>query len=547
MEHNYSERLKKYSEAQIYKTTKLTIFQEAYKYSFPERNQWLYMNSSDGTIENTQIDKTIYRYDVTAIESLEVFSSNIQNWYANPYKKIIKLIPGQRIEKYLNDNIKKDLDYNSDLIKKFIDYSNFNSQLNLAAKDCGISTGLLQLKKSNNTFNPLKFEAIPMHQVVLGEHDGKITNVWRKFSVPACDLQSIWPNAKLSDRIKRIIEKDPDTKINILESTIYYPLNPKNEKYEYTVDDMDGQFNLLKINKRFSEWIPFRWGVSPGEIWGSGPVLQVLDLIRIANTMAYFEIRSAGYQAANVLMKDAESIINPNLIKMQPGAIIDVENTLTPPIVPLQVSGDVKFSQLNLSLIQQQIRNMMYADPISQDNEREKTATEVQILQDNWVKKSSSSFWRIQDELMRPLVSKVILMLADENLLKPIITPKGQVSFNLDDGDLDIEILNPLYDASQNDEANTLLRFYQSLSIILPPPQNLTSINTKEIPGYFAEKYNIPQILIKSTEEITQSAQDALNIQNQLNQQNNAIQQNNDPNSNLEIDKSKVGISSLIE
>jgi len=510
---SFEARFKMFEVAKQKRLYKENLLQQGYRYAFPDENNWFVVSPGQ--------DRTIMRWDITAIEALSVFASNVQTYYANPYKKLFRLKPGPKIKAPV-EGLQEVLDAASEICYNITQASNFTMEANLSIKECGVSTGLLQIKDSIDYHCPIKYESIPMYQAYVMQYGSTIKNIWRKYQIPAEEILSYWPAAELTDSIKRKMKENKRIPIDLVESTIYYPLNPKNERYIYTVDDVEGKKKIFQSKKKYSDWIPFRWAAVPGEDWGTGPVLSCLDYIRMANSLAMYEMNSAGFQASRPLMVNTMELANPNMIAMRPGAIIQIKDTMRPPLIPLDVGGNIQLTQVSLERIQQVIRDMMYADPIINDGS-DKTATEVKILQENWIRKSASSFWRFQREFGVPHAEVQLLKLEEKGLLPKMATPYGPLSYDVTDGMIAIEIISPLFESAKRDEVRNFQECYAAVSTIEPPPNNLLTFNVPQITPYICEKFDIDQKMYKSVIENKQTdkkmQQNFANIAQQAQQQ----------------------------
>lgn len=512
------QRLKRYNQAKIEPDMKLYLLAEAYRLSLPTRAEWLISGE-----QSLSIDRTRYHWDSTAIQSLKSFASNIQSILMPPFKQWASFKPASSLSDESKNLLQPIIENVSAILNNAFDASNLLLESNIAFQDMGIAVGLLQIKSTSNKNSPLSFHAIPMHDVALGQFNGEITDIYRRLVVPARDILALWPDAKLSNALSVLVNDSPNEPVKLLEGTIYYPMNKDGEKYQYFVMESDGHTDLVNRKQSMSRWIPFRFSVSPGQVWGDGPVLQILDAIRVANQMVELDMLNGAFTASKPFFINGSTILNPNTIQIKPGAQIHVNDTSpgSLPIVPLELGNTLKFDQVKLGEIQEVIRNALFVDPFGPQQTVNQTATEAQLRAESWMRESAASIGRITTEFTTPLILKSCVILQklglfpnefhiDENTME--MTINGQV--------VHVDILSPLATQEDKDEAQNVLSYAQMLQGILGPDDAIQSLNPAEIGPYLADKLNIPSNIYKSAMQYQQAA----NEENQAQLEQNAQQ-----------------------
>ena len=526
---SFDERIRRYENAAAEVQFYSSEFEQAYRLSLPERNRWLMSNTK-------VLDKSSQHWDSTAIESLQQFASNMQGMLMPKGQRWFKFIAGQD---YDNPNtrlvMEQQLQSHTQHVLRILEASNLNLEANLAIQDCGVSTGLLKISiDKNNKYAPISFEAIPMHEVAISEYNGKIENVWRKFKVPARDIQCIWPKAELPREINEILKTNPSDEVELIESTIYYPMNPEGQKYLYALSHKDSKADLIFEPMSMSPWIPFRFNIAIGEVWGSGPVRSGLSAIREANMIAEFEMTHAGYNVPRPLMVDGSSILNPRNLKMQPGMILPVNDVKTPPLVPLELTGNLQFDQLVLTKLQQQIRDMLFADPLGPVDNQTQTATEIQTRQQNAIKRNAAAFARMESELVNPIIRKTTHLLEMNNMLPDFNVAGDNVTFKLDGSKFNVEFDSPLNKIQRQQDLQNMNTFYQSLMGLFGQAGVLGATHIEKLPEILANKLDIPMELVKSEGEIVQIIQQLSGAGQQQQQPGAAPQQGLPMQANLQ-------------
>jgi len=498
---SFDERLKRYNKALEHRKLKLFMLEEAYRFSLPGRNKWL--------IETPGFYRENQRWDPTAVEALKSFSSNVVSLLMPPFTRWMELTSGPDMDDSAKKIMDEKLQFHTLEVFNAINSSNLSMQSDISFQDTGISVGLLQIKRTGDKRNPVEFEAIPLHNVAIESFKGEIKDVWREIKVPARDIQAIWPKAKLSGRIQQILSTSPGENVKLVEGTIYYPNNPPHSRYLYYLADQDAKFDLIWEPTDFSPWIPYRFSVSPGEVWGDGPVMQILDWIKIVNTMTEFEIKNAGLKTSPPLAIKASEILNTDTLRIEPGSVIRVQDVTNPPIVPLNLAGDIRFTQLSLEQMQEKIREVLFADPIGPGDQPGKTATEISVLQQNWVKKSAASFGRLNNELLRPIIEKTIYLMRKDGFLKDLTIDETTYEIKLDGSTIDVEFKSPIAKIQDTEDAQNFTNYFMTLTQMYGPQAAAGMVNSEDVAQYMGEKMDIPLKLVKDGATIVQQLQQA--------------------------------------
>ena len=514
---NVDQRIKRWKAAEVERELKINKFVQAYRLSFPMRDKWLV--TGKGSLSQ---DKTNFRWDTTAVTGLQAFASNIQTLLMPAFDQWARFVGAAHFDDTEKHSMDEQLVGPSNVLFSALQASNLMLEANVSFQDMGIAVGLMQIHSTGNKRAPVRFTAIPMHTVALGQFQGEIQDVYRKFKLPARDIVATWPDANLPESIIEALKVEPSVEIELLEGTIYYPNNKAGEKYQYFVTELRTKKDLVVRKQSMSRWIPFRFAVSPGEVWGDGPVLQILDIIRITNKIVEMDVINAGIKIARPLIVNGSKIMNPNNIKMEPGAIFYV-NDLQPgqlPIVPLDVAGDFQFDQVTLQGYQEQIKDALFADPMGPTNGPQTSATEVSIRQQNWIKKSASSLGRLTNELLRPIILKTAVIMQEQGLMpSQFHIDPDTMEVTVDGAPVDIDFLSPLAELEGDRKAAKFSQFNQELQAIVGPELSMGALNLTEVPQYLAEQMNIDPHLVKGSAQIQQLQAQAQQAQQQQQQQ----------------------------
>lgn len=494
-----SDRYKRYQNAKDEMQDWRHLLDEAYKYTLPNKNDF-YKKSTGEAVNNTI-------YDDTAVEAVQNFANNIQQVLVPPMRRWANLEAGDEVPESKKDAMNSELELINKSLFKYIDLSNFSLSIVESFQELAVGTGFLLLNEGSMD-NPLHFSSVPLSKLAVEAGSGeRIQNVWRSWELPVRRIKREWPKAKLTPKLSRLLGNSPDEKVNLTEGTIYYPDNSDGYQYLYYVTDDEGKCDLINEFRSYSPWIVFRFSRSSWETLGRGPVITALSRIKVANKMQELELKTYQFRALPTYMAYDTGIVNPFTLKIEPGSIIPVTPVgNTDPIKPLPLAGDPQFAQLKLEQIQQSIRNILFANPIpALAQESEKSATEISILQQEWMRKNASSFGRLISEAVKPIIEKSIIILRKKGLI-----PKVE----LDGKEVTIKYESPLAQIQNRDDLQRAEEFVQVMTGTFGEA-GLAAINIPKFPGYIAKKLRVDEDVVNNDFSNSPAANKIMGLINQ--------------------------------
>ena len=469
-----SELLKRFNAANARKSLWIDTLQQAYQYALPQREEF-YQNMREGQKKNQEV------YDSTAINGLQKYASRMQATLMPPWRKWAKLSPGQEIPDEDKDAVKVGLEKATDILFAAFNHSSLATQAHEAILECGVSTGAL-LFQEGDAEQPFSITAIPLSQIVPEEGpDGTIETVFREWDMPARLINRKWPDAKIPDTIKKLINDKPDSKIKMIEGTIY---NDDTKKYDYRVMVKQGMEIIVEREEEVTPWIVFRTSVMPGEILGRGPIMQALPDILTANKVVEFTLRRAAMDISGIFTHVSDGAINPYTIQLVPNSLIPVESNSTdnPSLRRLDMGGGIDVSQIILADLRGSINDALFSNQLGPVEGPTKTATEISIRQQDLVQTAGATFGRLQTELLERLVKRGVYIL--QRLGK---IPK----FLVDGKEVTVRYESPLARAQDAEEIQNIVRWME-LSNTMGPQIFMGTQKVEEIPSKLGELLGVP-------------------------------------------------------
>ena len=475
--------LKRFNAANSRKSLWVDTLQQAYQYALPQREEF-YQNLREGQKKNEEV------YDSTAINGLQTWASRMQATIMPPWRKWAKLAPGQEIPEEDKDTVKEGLEKATDVLFNAFNHSPLATQAHEAMLEAGVSTGAL-LFQEGDAEQPFDIVAVPVSQLVPEEGpDGTIETVFREWDVPARLIERKWPDAKIPASVANTIKSKPDTKIKIIEGTIF---NNKTKKYDYKVMVKKGQEIIVEREEDVSPWIVFRTAVMPGEILGRGPILQALPDILTANKVVEFTLRRAAIDIGGIYTHVSDGAVNPYTIQLVPNSLIPVSsnNNENPTLRRLDTGGGIDVSQIVLSDLRANINDALLSNQLGPVEGPTKSATEISIRQQDLVQTAGATFGRLQTELLEKLVKRGVYIL--QRLGK--ITP-----FNVDGKEVTLRYESPLARAQDAEEIQNIARWME-IGGAVGPEVFMGTVKVEDIPKEVGELLGVPQSLIRTEEE----------------------------------------------
>ena len=496
--YNGTEILKRFNAANGRKSLWLDTLQDGYRYALPQRENF-FENQREGQKRNQEV------YDATAVTGVQNYASRLQATLMPPWRKWSTYTTGALIPEGEREEVEKGLQAANDVLFMHLNHSALATQAHEAMLDCAVSTGALLFQEGTSD-SMFSITAVPLSEFVPEEGpDGTIETVWREFKLPARLIPRKWTDAKLSNDLQKIIDDKPDTKLDIIEGTIY---DGDKQIYDYIVMWKKAKEIIVHRVEEVTPWIVFRTSVMPGEILGRGPVLQVLPDIMTANKVVEFTLRSAAVAVGGIYTSVSDGVINPYTLSLVPNSIIPVRSNSTenPTLRRLDTAGDLNTSQIVLSELRDNINKALLSDQLGSIEGPTKSATEISIRQQNLVQLSGSTFGRLQTELAEKVIKRATY----------ILQKAGKIPrFKIDGEEVTLRYESPLARAQDAEEISNIAQWMELGGMVGPEVFGIGA-KIEEIPTTIGKLLGVPADLLRTAlekEELQKMAGQAMAAQ----------------------------------
>ena len=479
-----NEVMARYNGAVAVKSHWLSHFEDAYRFSIPHRNT--FFSQTPGQKKNTDV------FDSTAVLGVPLFATKMQSLLMPPWRDFSILSLGPDITPRLRNNkrIKVMLAENTDLMFGHIHHSNMALQVHEANQDLAVSTGCYDIMSGTLGGKSLVFNAIPLSELVLEEGpQSTIETTYRNLKLKARLIGRQWPGAELPKRLAKAVIEKPDQEFAFVEAVIF---NPDTLSWEGIVVWKDKKRVIWRASWNTNPRIVFRWSVTPGEIYGRGPIMQVLPDIKTANKVVEFILRNAAILVAGMWTATSDAALNPYNFRPAPGAVIPVASNSrdNPTIKALERSGDLRIGFEVLTQLQETIKRALFQH-LREPSDAVISATQFALEDRELVNQIGSSFGRLQTETVEATIVRVIDVLSRRGAMANIPVDGRQVT---------LKHTNPLARAQDLDDLMALQRTIEVASLTGDETVAL-GIKIEDLAAWVAEKSGLDPRLIRDEAE----------------------------------------------
>jgi hypothetical protein len=498
--------MKRHDLAQRRKDNWRQIYEDCYEFALPQRN--LYDGYYEGGGSPGQ-NKMARVFDSTAISSTQRFANRIQAGLFPPYGRWCRLEPGPDIPPDRQLEAQAALDMYSEKMFSLLRQSNFDLAMGEFLMDLAVGTAVM-LVQPGDDMTPIRFTSVPQYLVAIeeGAH-GRVDNVYRSMRLKAEAIAQHWQDAEIPDRLLRMIEEKPTDEIELVEATIY---DAQRGDYDYHVIWPEGKSQLVQRKMKSSPWIVARYMKVAGEVYGRGPLVTAIPDIKTLNKTLELLLKNASLSIAGVYTAADDGVLNPQTIRIVPGAIIPVARNGGPQGESLRMlprSGDFNVSQIVINDLRMNIKKIMLDDTLPPDNMSARSATEIAERMKELAQNLGSAFGRLITETMVPLIGRILYVMDERGMIEMPLRVNG----------LEVKVtpVSPIAQAQNMGDIEKITQWVQLSSALGPEGQMAPRMGA--ISDYVADKLGVPAELRTSPQEREQMMQQAAQAAQMMAQQ----------------------------
>jgi len=504
--------IKRHELAQRRKDNWRQIYEDCYEFALPQRN--LYDGYYEGGGSPGQ-NKMVRVFDSTAINATQRFANRIQSGLFPPYGRWCRLEPGPEIPEEQQLEAQAVLDIYSDKMFSVLRQSNFDLAMGEFLMDLSVGTAVMLIQPGDE-INPIRFTAVPQYLVAIeeGAH-GRVDNVYRRMRLKAEAIKQHWVDAEIPPRLQRMIDEKPTEEIELLEATV---LDVQRGDYDYMVIWPEGKASLVERKMKSSPWIVARFMKVAGEVYGRGPLVTALPDIKTLNKTLELLLKNASLSIAGVYTAADDGVLNPQTIRITPGAIIPVARNGGPQgesLKQLPRSGDFNVSQIVINDLRMNIKKILLDDTLPPDNMSARSATEIAERMKELAQNLGSAFGRLITETMVPMVSRILYVMDERGMIEMPLRVNGL--------EVKVSPVSPIAQAQNMGDIERITQWVQLSSALGPEGQMAPRMGA--IADFVADKLGVPAELRTSPQEREQMMEQAAQMAQMAAQEEGLIEE----------------------
>lgn len=481
------------AKAQARKEEWRTIYEDCYEFALPQRN--LYSGYYEGKTPGKGKMQRVF--DSTAMNSTKRFANRLQAGLFPTNRKWCRLEPGSAVPAQSKNQAQQILDQYVEIMFDQLRQTSFDLAMGEFLLDLSVGTAVMMIMPGDEV-TPIRFLAIPQYLVAIEEGaNGTVENVYRKLRIKGENLLVEYPDAQITPDLQDAIDRRPTEELELFDAII---LDTQTGRYHYHVIWPAKSQEIVYREMRSSPFVVARYSKTAGETYGRGPLVDAIPDIKTLNKTVELVLKNASLAISGVYTAADDGVLNPQNIKIQPGAVISVARNGGPQgasLAPLPKAGDFNTSQIVMQDLRINIKKILMDDTLPPDTMSARSATEIAERTRELATNLGSAFGRLMTEIMVPLISRILFVLDQQGLINMPLKING----------LEVKVtpVSPLAQAPKMEEVNQLLQFMQIANAMGPMGQ--TVVNVQESLIYIAEKMGIDQRVLNTPEEQTMMMQ----------------------------------------
>jgi hypothetical protein len=481
-----------------------SVYDDCYLYGLPSKTSFYDRNPG--------VDRTSRIFDETAVVAVQELASRLQAGIVPSNARWAELEPGGDVPAEERAEVLAALEGVNQFLFDTIQSSNFAQEIHEALLDLALGTACLRVDEGDAQ-NPLVFSAIPLPQLYLDTGpDDRVDTIFRERHLRADRLEVAYPGAVVPEEIVRRQAHERPRQVVVVEGCYRLYDRPNAERWRYVV--LVPEHKALLLERELSgqgscPYVPFRWAKAAGEVWGRGPLLNVMPAVRTCNLTVQLILENADMAVAGIWTAEDDGILNADNVRLIPGTIVPVSPG-SGGLKPLAPAGSFDVAQLVLQDMRDNIKRGLYNDQLGRPDKTPMSATEVSERQADLARAIGAAFGRLFIELATGVVQRSVHILKRRGLVQLPLINGRQVK---------LRATSPLAQAQAFQDITALDRLLEMFAVRFGPQAAMAFTKPEAIAPYLAERFNVPLRLVRSEQELKRMAQQAGQMMQQQQEQ----------------------------
>jgi hypothetical protein len=492
--------IKRADRAWVKKEEFRSLYSEAYEFAVPQRN--MYDGYYDGGVGGAKKMNRVF--DSTAINSTQRFANRMQAGVFPAQSRWSRMEPGDDIPIDKRPAAQRIFDIYANRKFTVMRSSRFDIAIGEFLLDLAVGTACMLVQPGGLSGPPVSYTAVPEYLVAIEEGpDGSICAVHRRPRVKGEDVMHTWRDAKISGDLKKLIADKPMDEIEFAEMTRY---DYDDGYWYYCVVWKQKKEIIVERRKRYSPWVIARYMKAAGEVYGRGPVITALPDIKTLNKTLELLLKNASIGVAGVYTGADDGILNPQTVRIIPGAIIPVARNggpQGPSLMPLKAGGDINLTQIIINDLRMSIRAALIDDSQPLDTQAPRSATEYIDRAQKLAQNLGSAFGRLINETLIPIDAATLAVMDERGII--------DLPLKVDGMEVRVVPIAEIAMAQHAKDIEQLMNFANVSAMLDQLPA--THINKDAAKDYVADKMGIPMSIRLDAEERKRLAEEQVAAQ----------------------------------
>ncbi len=305
--------------------------------------------------------------------------------------------------------------------------ANFASQIHETLLDIvAFGTGVFWADRDTKT--GVWFSARPLGEIYIAENfQGRVDTVYRKFFLTAKQAHEEWGDDAGENVVKAINDEKPNERFEFWHAvlprrdTVNFALSPRRHPIAEFYLNVKQKSIIKEGGYPEMPYMVARWSKDAGELYGRGPGINALPDARMLNRMARTLLVAAEKAASPTLLVEDDGVMSPTAT--HPDSVIVTRASVTgrEPVKYLENRSRPEISQERYQSTRQQVRDHFHSELLQgQLDDPRMTATQVLELSARTAQRIGPMIFRMQTELLEPLVERVFGLAMRAGLYDPV-------------------------------------------------------------------------------------------------------------------------------
>lgn len=469
---------------------------DLYDYVLPSRDP---ARRHDGTTSAAGTSAKISKaYDHTGGRAAIRFAGRMQQDVTPPFTPFFELEPGPAMPIKGEDQrraVAEQLQEIKGMVMGVLESSAFSTASHEMYLDLFGGQGALLMLEDDDAV--VEFVSVPASRVAIREDGrGRVTGIYWKEAYRHGDIDGMWPDQQLSSDLQNRIASQPEETTVIMQACEW---DRKTRRWTFTVYEQeqkqDGPISQTH-NMRTSPWLVPRFYKVPGRAAGIGPGIIALPTIKTLNKVTELTLKAAAFAILGLWTYRNDRVFNPAMSRMAPGQMWKVsanDGPLGRTIERLEVPGRFDISNIVLQDLREAVKQATFDDTLPPDSGAVRSATEIVERLKRLAADLAGAYARLVQEIIRPLVQRVIDVLHRRGLIDTAI--------NIDQLIFKVKVTSPIARSAQAQDVSQIVDWLQIILSTGGQEAMMLSARVEKIFAEIGEKLGVPPHLIRGEAE----------------------------------------------